>query len=218
MADAAPREIEQEREYQRQRRRDRQQCDRPQTRTAQKREQHLADAPGTIVQQPDETVSADIERRAGVGWWQPAQHQCGVHKIDQHATGDAVLVAVAQRLRATVRSVDFACRLGGDEFVVLLPDITDDEAVSIARRIISRISEPFEFAPAARIVVSIGIAAAAREGGTADELLSAADRAMYKAKRHGKGGSVIHAPSVEIVSLAPSVEAHSAIAAECDPQ
>src|SRR5882757_2864838 len=92
-----------------------------------------------------------------------------------HAAGDAVLVAVAKRLRASVRDVDFACRLGGDEFVVLLPDIGDDEAVSVARRIVSGVSEPFEFAPAARIGVSIGIAAAPRDGNTADELLSAAD-------------------------------------------
>ena len=117
-----------------------------------------------------------------------------------HATGDAVLVAVAQRLRACLRDVDFACRLGGDEFVVLLPGVTDDEAVSVARQIIARVSEPFEFAPAARIGVSIGVAAATRDGATADELLSAADRAMYEAKRRGKGGFVIHAPYVEGVT------------------
>ena len=92
-------------------------------------------------------------------------------------------------------------------FVVLLPDITDDEANSVARRIISRVSEPFEFAPAARIGVSIGIAAAPRDGTSPDELLSAADRAMYEAKDRGKGGFVIHAPTVETASLAPSMEA-----------
>ena len=125
-----------------------------------------------------------------------------------HATGDAVLVAVAERLRAGIREVDFACRLGGDEFVILLPDIADDKAIAVARRIISRVSEPFEFAPAARIGVTIGIAAAPRDGTTADELLSAADRAMYEAKRRGKGGFVIHAPGVEAVSLVPSADAH----------
>src|ERR1700712_1134235 len=77
-----------------------------------------------------------------------------------HATGDAVPVGVSRRLRARVRDVDVACRLGGDEFVILLPDISSDAAVSIARQIIAAISAPFEFAPAARIGVSIGIAAA----------------------------------------------------------
>jgi diguanylate cyclase (GGDEF)-like protein len=130
-----------------------------------------------------------------------------------HATGDAVLVAVSRRLRASVREVDVVCRLGGDEFVVLLPDIADDAAVSIARRIIAAVSAPFEFAPTAKIGVSIGIAAATRDGNTADELLSAADRAMYQAKRRGKGGFVIHAPSVEGVGLVPEVDADAGFAA-----
>jgi diguanylate cyclase (GGDEF)-like protein len=131
-----------------------------------------------------------------------------------HAAGDAVLVTVAERLRTSIRDVDFACRLGGDEFVVLLPDISDDEAVSVARRIISRVSEPFDFAPAARIGVSVGIAAAPRDGAGADELLSAADRAMYEAKRRGKGGFVIQTPIVEEISLAPSMQAARGVAAQ----
>ena len=71
----------------------------------------------------------------------------GVNDRLGHAAGDAVLVAVANRLRASVRDADYVCRLGGDEFVILLPNITDGEAAVIARRIIARISEPFEFAP-----------------------------------------------------------------------
>ncbi|MCP3469474.1 GGDEF domain-containing protein [Bradyrhizobium sp. CCGUVB1N3] len=134
----------------------------------------------------------------------------GVNDRFGHAAGDAVLVAVAKRLRASVRDVDFVCRLGGDEFVVLLPHITDGEAALVAQRIISRVSEPFEFAPAARVGASIGLASAPRDGATADELLSAADRAMYQAKRRGKGGFVIHASGVEeiteTVTLVPAGE------------
>jgi diguanylate cyclase (GGDEF)-like protein len=122
-----------------------------------------------------------------------------------HATGDAVLVAVAGRLRASIRKVDFVCRLGGDEFVVLLPDISDDDAVAVAQRIIAHVSEPFAFSRDARIGVSIGIASSPRDGASADELLSAADRAMYEAKRRGKGGFVIHLPVVEGASLVPPV-------------
>jgi diguanylate cyclase (GGDEF)-like protein len=130
----------------------------------------------------------------------------GVNDRFGHAAGDAVLVAVADRLRTSVREVDFVCRLGGDEFVILLPDITDGEAASVARRIIARISEPFEFAPAARVGASIGLASAPRDGTTADELLSAADRAMYEAKRRGKGGFVIHTNGAEIAAFAPMVK------------
>jgi diguanylate cyclase (GGDEF)-like protein len=131
----------------------------------------------------------------------------GVNDRLGHAAGDAVLVAVANRLCASVRDGDYVCRLGGDEFVILLPNITDDEAAVIARRIIARISQPFEFDLAARVGASIGLASAPRDGITADELLSAADRAMYEAKRRGKGGFVIHAPGTDVITLAPMVKA-----------
>ncbi|MCP3408028.1 GGDEF domain-containing protein [Bradyrhizobium sp. CCGB01] len=129
----------------------------------------------------------------------------GVNDRFGHAAGDAVLVAVAKRLRASVRDVDFVCRLGGDEFVVLLPDITEREAVVVAERIISRVCEPFEFAPAACVGASIGIASAPRDGTTADELLSAADRAMYEAKRRGKGDFVIHRGVELVAEIVPLV-------------
>ena len=138
----------------------------------------------------------------------------GVNDGFGHATGDAVLVAVAKRLQASIRDADFVCRLGGDEFVILLPNITDGEAAAIARRIIARVSEPFEFAAAARVGVSIGLASAPRDGETADELLSAADRAMYDAKRRGKGGFVVHGAGAEVVSLAPAADADAGLAAE----
>jgi diguanylate cyclase (GGDEF)-like protein len=131
----------------------------------------------------------------------------GVNDRFGHAAGDAVLVAVAERLRSSVRDGDYVCRIGGDEFVILLPNITEGEAVAVARRIISRVAEPFEFAPTARVGASIGLASAPRDGMTADDLLSAADRAMYEAKRRGKGGFVIHASGAEVVSLAPTAKA-----------
>ena len=127
----------------------------------------------------------------------------GVNDRFGHAAGDAVLVAVAKRLCASVRDADMVCRIGGDEFVILLPDITDDEAAAVAQRIIARVAEPFEFVPAARVGASIGLASAPRDGVTADDLLSAADRAMYEAKRRGKGAFVIHGATVDPVSLVP---------------
>ena len=63
------------------------------------------------------------------------------------------------------------------------------------------------FDPAARVGASIGLASAPRDGMTADELLSAADRAMYEAKRRGKGGFVVHAPGADVITLTPMVKA-----------
>ena len=106
-----------------------------------------------------------------------------------HAAGDAVLVSVAERLRSSVREQDQVFRVGGDEFVVLLPGTRTDDAVPVAQRIIAAIAEPFELAGHGRldIGVSIGAATFPNDGATVDDLLRAADIAMYRAKRQGKG-------------------------------
>jgi diguanylate cyclase len=130
-----------------------------------------------------------------------------------HATGDAVLVAVAGRLRDSIREVDFLYRIGGDEFVILLPAISSAEAAKVAQRIIERVSEPFEIENLPlRIGISVGSACAPNDGETADELLLLADRAMYEAKRRGKGVFVAHGTAMaEIVELAPAADADAAM-------
>ncbi len=133
-----------------------------------------------------------------------------------HAAGDALLVAVARRLRESIRDVDFLCRIGGDEFVILLPAIAPDEVETAAQRIIERISEPFDLGHQAplRVGISIGSASAPQDGTSADELLRSADRAMYKAKRQGKGLFVAHSDATgELVELAPGADADARIAA-----
>ena len=126
-----------------------------------------------------------------------------------HSTGDAVLVAVAGRLRDSVRDVDFLCRIGGDEFVILLPAISSAEAVTVAQRVIGRVSEPFEINGIPLCIgISVGSACAPHDGKTADELLRSADRAMYEAKRRGKGHFVAHADlTEELAELAPAADA-----------
>jgi diguanylate cyclase (GGDEF)-like protein len=126
-----------------------------------------------------------------------------------HATGDAVLIAVADRLRNSVREIDFLCRVGGDEFVILLPAISSAEAATVAQRIIARISEPFDVGQTKlKVGVSVGSASAPDDGVTTDELLRSADRAMYEAKRRGKGLLVAHRSlAAEFVELAPVANA-----------
>jgi diguanylate cyclase len=113
-----------------------------------------------------------------------------------HAAGDALLVAVAERLRQTVRTSDTFARLGGDEFAVLLPGIGED-AVARGQRVVEVLRAPFELAghmvPAA---VSVGVAVGAR-GSDPETLLRHADMAMYAAKGAGKGTVRAFEPTME---------------------
>ena len=132
-----------------------------------------------------------------------------------HAAGDAILVAVAHRLRDSIRSNDMVFRVGGDEFVILLPGLDTDQATSIAERIVAVISHPFDVdqQQPLRIGVSVGIAGYPRDGRTTDELLRSADLAMYEAKRRGKGMFVICRPSLNAPNLVPSLDGDPAAAA-----
>src|SRR4051794_17331320 len=108
-----------------------------------------------------------------------------------HAVGDALLVAVADRLRASVRSGDTVGRLGGDEFLVLCTDLDGaDEAARIAGRIQDAIARPFEISGHALTVgssIGISVHSVWIEGMDAATLIANADRAMYQAKQSGRG-------------------------------
>nr|WP_269329210.1 diguanylate cyclase [Kineosporia babensis] len=114
-----------------------------------------------------------------------------VNDSQGHSAGDELLIQVADRIAACVRSSDVVARLGGDEFAVLCPGVPDqDTALAIGRSIIATLAEEFELSSAyARIGASVGVAlsGADEEGSTASALLEAADGAMYRAKRDGKG-------------------------------
>lgn len=107
-----------------------------------------------------------------------------------HEAGDAVLVAVAGRLRRCVRQVDTVARMGGDEFALLLVQLKDPEdAVRVARRILAELEQPVVFqGRELRVAGSVGIAANVAESDDPEALVHAADRAMYAAKARGKGG------------------------------
>jgi diguanylate cyclase (GGDEF)-like protein len=106
-----------------------------------------------------------------------------------HEAGDALLVAVGQRLRASIREGDMAARLGGDEFVIILPRNQDPSfPTSLAERIVRRLGEPYDIA-GQRLTVraSVGAAVASPADQTPDDLVRHADLAMYEAKKQGKG-------------------------------
>jgi diguanylate cyclase (GGDEF)-like protein len=104
-----------------------------------------------------------------------------------HETGDRFLVMAANRIRGCMRGIDYVARIGGDEFVALLLDIREPgEAEFAAHHVIKVFEQPFtDAAISARIGISVGAALSPAHGLTAEQLLKAADNAMYAAKRRG---------------------------------
>ena len=107
-----------------------------------------------------------------------------------HAAGDAVLVAVADRVRAQLREEDLVARLGGDEFAVLLTPLHKiEDAERIADKILASMEVPIPLPGDHQVLtsLSIGIAVYPDHGATPVALLNAADTAMYQAKRLARG-------------------------------
>ncbi|NMG45842.1 EAL domain-containing protein [Aromatoleum toluvorans] len=106
-----------------------------------------------------------------------------------HPVGDALLVAVADRLRHALYGTDTLSRLGGDEFVILLEHVAcPEDAVTVARKIDACLDAPVEIASQVlSIGASIGIAIYPGDGQDFDTLLQKADTAMYHSKECGRG-------------------------------
>ncbi len=129
-----------------------------------------------------------------------------------HAAGDALLVAVAARLRSCVRDADTVARLGGDEFAVIQPTSDQPRAAEfLAGRVVERLSQPFRLdSVTVRIGASVGIAVGPRDGADATALLRAADVALYQAKAGGRATSrVFHAETGQRFGAAVQPTAHT---------
>jgi diguanylate cyclase (GGDEF)-like protein/PAS domain S-box-containing protein len=105
-----------------------------------------------------------------------------------HATGDALLIAFAHRLRECVRETDLVARLGGDEFVVLIEDLDSPSVAElIARKLVDKLSEGITLPVGClAVTTSIGIAYRADTVSSGDELMKLADDALYAAKAAGR--------------------------------
>jgi diguanylate cyclase (GGDEF)-like protein/PAS domain S-box-containing protein len=131
----------------------------------------------------------------------------GVNDIHGHHIGDALLKAVAARLQSAVRCSDTIARFGGDEFVILLPAIARrGVARRLGRKIVKLAAQPFAIGSECHTLsASVGIAFYPEHGATCESLLISADRAMYRAKRHGGSQYRLadHAADARIPSRAP---------------
>ncbi|MDP3701475.1 MAG: diguanylate cyclase [Hylemonella sp.] len=114
----------------------------------------------------------------------------GVNDSDGHDAGDRLLREVAARLRATIRESDMAARMGGDEFLVLSACASPDDAAELATRLAAVLAAPY---PGIRqsVSASIGVACFPTNGDNIEELMLAADRALYEAKHQGKGRVIV---------------------------
>ncbi len=106
-----------------------------------------------------------------------------------HAAGDGLLMAVADRLQASLRPEDSASRLGGDEFAVLVENILDqDDLEIVVARILEKMEQPFEvFGSFVRVSASMGVAMAGHDHTDAELLLRDAGFALQRARLTGGG-------------------------------
>ncbi|WP_448567770.1 EAL domain-containing protein [Thalassotalea ganghwensis] len=133
-----------------------------------------------------------------------------------HLAGDEFLIEIAHRLKQCVRDNDILARLGGDEFVILLDSLQSlDDIEEVAGRIISAVSQPFEYdGNSLYSNASIGIATCSHHYKDASEILRDADAAMYQAKNLGRGRYVFFDESMReqlIASLTLEQELRVAI-------
>ena len=111
-----------------------------------------------------------------------------------HASGDLLLIKVADRILQSIRSVDMLARLGGDEFIIILPDIADEAGITdIVERIFNNIKKPIIIHDKpVTSTLSLGISVYPTDGIDAQSLLQKGDNAMYQAKEQGRNGYVFY--------------------------
>ncbi|HYF82256.1 MAG TPA: GGDEF domain-containing protein [Clostridia bacterium] len=105
-----------------------------------------------------------------------------------HVTGDLCLKTLANIASSNIREVDFLGRYGGDEFVIVLPSLAENEAKFVAERFKKKVNETSN----PKFTVSIGISTYPHDGQTVKDLISAADKGLYKSKNRGKN-TISHA-------------------------
>lgn len=116
-----------------------------------------------------------------------------------HVVGDQLLIEVAGRLKAEIRTGDTLARLGGDEFMLLLPQPTSKEqAESVAKKLIASLQQPFFLeGKEVYINVSIGISVYPDDSNDIVTLIKKADMAMYDVKSRGKNGYIFYNDKLE---------------------
>ena len=160
-------------------------------------------------------VRAEIERAKRLG------HQLALIAIDLddfkkindthgHAAGDTVLRAFGLHCSQMLRQIDTLGRVGGEEFAILLPGSSAQDAAQVAERIRARMESTRVRHTSVEIAltISVGVAELCPEKADADQLMSAADKALYAAKRDGKNRVVVAAEEAQGLQGVAQVAQH----------
>jgi diguanylate cyclase (GGDEF)-like protein len=126
-------------------------------------------------------------------------HFKAINDSEGHAAGDEALKNVSQVIATSIREVDVCARYGGDEFVLLLPDTPAESAMVVADRVRNKLTRARAGWPGSlgALTLSIGIASSTEPSiATPEELLEAADRALYEAKHQGRDRAIAARPGI----------------------
>ncbi len=126
-----------------------------------------------------------------------------------HETGDRILRHFARTATRAIRETNLSARYGGEEFVVMLPETGEQSCMFVAERIrqaVERMTIPSGTEkPLPQVTVSLGIAIYPNHGQTLEDVLQAADKALYESKRSGRNRSTLYVPPDEDESHGPAV-------------
>lgn len=136
-----------------------------------------------------------------------------------HKAGDRALLAVCRALLKSVRAIDAVARVGGDEFAVLLPETSAAQASALSHRILTEVAR-HSHALTGKLAVSIGISELNASDVESDDMLAAADAALYRAKAAGGGRVAIARPApaasrhLTLMQAALLIESHVRVGAQ----
>jgi diguanylate cyclase (GGDEF)-like protein len=134
-----------------------------------------------------------------------------------HDFGDDALRKLAECFKLELRRVDSASRFGGDEFAIILPHASAEGAMIVAERLRARVQE-IEIAGFGNLTASIGVASFPLHGSSRSDLIAAADKALYAAKRGGRNcvcvAQPIKAAETEQPNIIPPLSAEPSTAVE----